>query len=152
MATMLKNLDHTAFGNPKFGNFWMGFKINFAEYPTGAVGDSYRIGKVRDGWLITESYWRMPTPSTQATSTIDVGFGAAGQTDIVSAINADGSYTGWQDGSILQNGGANLEIAADEHVVVTVDAAAIGDGILEVMFNVVAGISENEPADANIDD
>jgi hypothetical protein len=152
MATMLQNLDHMAYGNPKFGSFWMGFKIDFAEYPTEATGDSYRCGKVRDGWLIRDCWYRMPTASSQTSSTIDIGFGAAGQSDIASAVDANGSLLTWTQGTITSVASAELEITADEHLVLTVDAEVISSGVLEVMYLVMAGIDENEPADANIDD
>jgi hypothetical protein len=151
MAALLGNLDHMAYGNPCYGSFWQGFKINFSEYPTLAVGDSYRCGKVRDGWLIRDSWYRMPTAST-STGTVDIGFGAAGQVDIASAVDLDGSLLTWTQGTITSVGNAELEITADEHLVLTVDTAVATDGVLEIMFLVMAGITENEPADANIDD
>lgn len=151
MAALLYNLDHMADGNPCFGTFWMGFTINFADYPTLATGDSIRCGKVRDGWLITDSYYRMPTASTSA-GTVDIGFGAAGQQDIAAAVDLDGSLLTWTRGTITTDGAAELEITADEHLVLTVDTAVATDGVLEIMYKVMAGKTENEPADANIDD
>ena len=146
---MLYNLDHKAGGNPKAGSFWMFARVDFSEYPTLATGDSIRIGKVKDGWIIMNSYWRMPTAST-STGTADIGFGAAGQSDIVSAADLSGANTDWTAGTIT--GGAELNITADEHLVITVDTAVATDGILEVMYEVVAYPSDTEPADANIDD
>lgn len=151
MAALLYNLDHKASGNPCFGEFWMGFKINFSEYPTNAVGDSIRCGKVRDGWVIKDSWYRMPVAST-STGTVDIGFGAAGQTDIAATVDLDGALTGWTRGTITTDGNAELEITADEHLVLTVDTAVATDGVLEIMYQVMAGVTENEPADANIDD
>lgn len=150
MAALLYNLDHKAGGNPKAGSFWMFARVDFSEYPTLATGDSIRIGKVKDGWIIMNSYWRMPTAST-STGTADIGFGAAGQVDIVTAADLDGGNTDWTVGTIT--GGTELNItASNEHLVITVDAAVATDGILEVMYEVVAYPSDTEPADANIDD
>jgi len=151
MAAMLYNLDHLAGGNPKTGSFWMTARINFSDYPTVTVGDSIRIGKVKDGWLIRDSWYRMPTAST-STGTVDIGFGAAGQIDIASAVDLDGSLLTWTQGTIQGDGGVELEITADEHLVLTVDTAVATDGILEVMYEVIAFTNENAPADANIDD
>jgi len=151
MAALLYNLDHMAGGNPCPGTFWMSFKIDFSEYPTLATGDSIRCGKVRDGWLITDSYYRMPVAST-STGTVDIGFGAAGQVDIATAVDLDGSLLTWTRGTITVDGAAELEITADEHLVLTVDTAVATDGVLEVLYQVMASPDQNEPADANIDD
>ena len=150
-AALIYNLDKDALGNPCYGQFWQGFKIDFSKYNTVTIGDWIFGGKVKTGWLITDSYFRMPTVSTSA-GTVDIGFGAAGQSDIVSAADISTDLSTWTRGTITTDGAAELEITADEHLVITVDTAVATDGVLEVMFKCMVSVDDNEPPDANIDD
>jgi hypothetical protein len=144
-AALIHSLDHESYGNVCYGSFWMGFKIDFSKYPTTTIGDWIFGGKVADGWLVRDSWYRMPTASTSV-GTVDIGFGAAGQSDIASAVDLDGSLLTWTQGTITSVGNAELEITANEHFVLTVDTAVATDGVLEVMYLVMAGIDENTPS------
>jgi hypothetical protein len=151
---LTKNIDERLFGNPRPGCVMFYAKFDWSaeeELRAAAVGDHIFAGKVKDGWVIMDSWYRMPTASTSL-GTIDIGFGAAGQTDIAAAVDADGALTAWTHGTIKRDGGAELEITADEHLVITVDTAVVNDGVLEVMFEAMIAPGLDEPADANIDD
>jgi len=137
---------------PRFGTFWLYAKVNFAENPM-AVSDVARLMKIKDKWVVRDSYWRMTVASTAA-NTFDIGFNDAGSAVYTNqGILAGGASAAgdWAQGVVDPD--ANQKICTtDGYIFVENLTAAVYDGVLEVMVEVFAGPDDAEPVDANIDD
>ena len=121
------------------GLFYIYLKVDFSKCNISTAND-YKIGRVADGWLFLGSFFRMPTDSTSA-GTIDIGTTQSG-TDLDATIDVDaGSQAGWT--AMTPTYAAPVEVAADGYMWLEANAAAINDGVLEMMFVVMAAPNED---------
>jgi len=137
MATL--DLSRLAGGSPKPGAFWLNAELNFREHNAEA-NDIFRIMKLRDGWIIRDSYWRIIEIGTSGT---DWEIGKHDGTTSIVDITDPTTKTDWAQGSYTP--AATWVPNDDEFVEVKVTAAAETIGIVRVMIEVVAGIGQNEP-------
>ena len=82
--------------------------------------------------LILRATWKITTASTGA-ATVNIGVGAAvntDATDIINALAANGAVTGWYNGHVMQNGAKTAITApiwgAAQYVTFTGSAATTG--------------------------
>lgn len=146
MATYKKyNEGVTIASNPTFGSFWMFADIDFKKHPA-AANDIFHIFKLKDLWIIRESYYRIARGSDLGA---DWEIGLNGGTEIkdVSTTTTAGD---WVAGSYTS--AAPYLNGADKYVSVQVTDAAETKGRLQVMIEVIADPTNCEPIDANIDD
>ena len=133
----------------RMGTFWLYAKLDFNKNPLG-IADSAKIMKVRDKWVIADSYWRQLVAST-AGNTYDIG-----------VVDATGAYASTDNG-ILSGGASTAGDWAQgvpdrdaDQIVLTVDSivfvenltADVTDGIVEVLLEIIAGPEDNEPVEA----
>lgn len=137
--------------SPKMGSFWLYSKLDFHQTPLLDDGTA-KIMKLKDLWVIRDSYWRCTTASSGA-STFDIGISAASTyAHTTHEILADGASSAgnWAQGSIEP--ATPTILTADSIVFVEIEVAAITDGVLEVMLEIIAGPDDNEPADMQFED
>lgn len=133
--------------SPRMGNFWLYAKLDCNKDPLG-IGDSAKIMKVKDLWVVRDSYWRQ-TVASAGSETFDIGFvdatGTFAATDdgIVSA--AASSASDWTQGTIKPDAAEILTV--DSWVFCSNNTAARVDGVFEVLLEIMAGPQDNEPAD-----
>jgi len=140
-------------GPPKLGSFWKHYKFNVDEIRKGAfqgaaipASTDFKLGKLRGGWVIRDSYIKIPTASN-ASVTYNIGITEAG-TEIAAAIDATDTttYADWVQGTIDPNDSTqSLALATEDHYLwLMIDSAAISTGELEVMLEIVAGADDND--------
>jgi len=123
----------------KSGLFYIYMKVDFTKCNISTAND-YRIARIADGWLFLGSFFRMPTDSTSA-GTIDIGTTQSG-TDLDSAIDVDaGSQTSWT--TMTPTYAAPVEVASDGYMWLEANAAAVNNGVLEMMMVVMAAPNED---------
>ncbi len=138
----ITNLIHkNNLGTPCPGEFYIYSKIDFSKTPMSAVGDDFKLSAIKDGWLIKDSYFRMLTASTSA-GTVDVGTAQNG-TELDTAIDVDGANTAWA--AMTPTNASPVEVTADGFIWLDCNTAAIEDGILELMFCIMAAPGDDEP-------
>ena len=133
--------------SPKMGTFWLYAKLDFSRNPVG-IADSMKIMKVRDNWVIADSYWRQTVASTGA-STMDIGTvdatGAFASTDQgILAAGASGAGN-WAQG-VADRDGDQIVLTVDRWVFCSNNTAARTDGVFELLLEIIAGPDDNEPA------
>jgi hypothetical protein len=115
-------------------------KIDFSKTPVAAAGDNWKIARTKDGWLFKACYFRMPTDST-STATIDVGTAEDG-TELDTAIDVDaGSQEAWT--AMTPTDASPVEVTADGYIWLDFNTAAISDGVIEFMFEIMAAPGED---------
>jgi len=133
---------------PKMGTFWLYAKLDFSKNPLG-IGDSAKIMKVKDLWVIRDSYWRCSTATTAA-NTWDIGTvdatGTFASTDQGIGAALTSGASDWTQGTADPDAN-QIILTVDRWVFVSNNTAACTDGVLEVMLEIMAGPQDNEPAD-----
>ena len=109
-------------------------KIDFSDRNL-AANDTLELMPIKDGWIITDSYYRFSTAST-STGTADLGTSSGGQ-EIAAAVDVDGALTAWTVGTITEEGAAVAEVTADGHIFYECLTQPITDGIFELMIEVI---------------
>jgi hypothetical protein len=141
--------------SPKFGTFWLHFKLNFAQNNF-AANDTADLIKLKDKWIVRDSYWRVTTASTSV-ATADIGIHTATNstyTDqgIVAGASLDlSTATDWAQDTIDPDANQKI-LTADSFVFIENLSATTSDGVVEVLIEVVAGPDDAEPCDMNIED
>jgi len=123
----------------RMGTFWLYAKLDFSLNPL-AIADSAKIMKLMDKWIVRDSYWRMTTASTAA-NTFDIGYVVASSYASTNQGILAGGTSGagnWAQG-VIDPDAHQLICAADYWVFVENLTAAVTDGVLEVMLEIVAG-------------
>ena len=128
-------------GTPSPGEFYLYKKVDFSEDPMAAVGDDFKLAGTKDGWLIKDSYFRMPVASTSA-GTVDVGTAQDG-TELDTAIDVDGANTAWA--AMTPTNAVPVEVTADGFIWLDCNTAAIEDGVIEFMFCIMAAPGDDVP-------
>ena len=140
---------------PKFGTFWLHFKLDFSKQNF-AANDTADLIKLKDKWVVRDSYWRVTTASASA-ATADVGTHVATNstyTDqgIVAGTSLDlSTASDWAQGTIDPDAN-QLILAADRFVFIENLSATTSDGVVEILLEVFAGPDDAEPCDMNIED
>jgi hypothetical protein len=80
--------------NPTFGSFWMYYKLDFSKQPA-AANDIFNIFKIKDLWIIRESYYRIKTGSALGA---DWEIGIGGGTEIAD-VSTTTTAADWVAGS-----------------------------------------------------
>ena len=133
---------------PRMGTFWIYAKLDFSKQPLG-IGDSAKIGTVKDQWVISDSYWRQTVAST-AGNTYDIGTvdaTAYASTDQGIGVGLASAASDWAQG-VPDRDGDQIILTEDRIVFVENLTAAVTDGILEVLLEIIAGPDDNEAVDA----
>lgn len=120
--------------SPKPGVNLFYTKIDFSDR-TMVAADTLELMPIKDGWIITDSYYRFSTAST-STGTADLGTAAGGQ-QIAAAVDVDGALTAWTVGTITEEGAAVSEVTADGFIYFECLGQPITDGIFELMIEVI---------------
>jgi hypothetical protein len=141
--------------SPKFGTFWLHVKVDFTKDKFSA-NDTADLIKLKDKWVIRDSYTRMSTAST-STGTIDIGTHVATNstyTDqgIKAGLDVDNSSEADWVQQTADPDGNQIILTADRFLFIEALGATIDDGILEIMLEVFAGPDDAEPCDMNIED
>jgi hypothetical protein len=136
------------FGNsPTMGTFWVYKKLDLSLNPL-AIADSAKIIKLKDLWVVMDSYWRMTIAST-AGNTWDIGtVDASSYASTDQGILAGGSSAAgnWAQG-VPDRDANQIILTEDRWVFVENLTAAVYDGVLEVMLEIMAGPDDNEAVD-----
>ncbi len=131
-------------GNSATGLFYIYASIDFSEHNTAAANDDIKIARTRDGWLFLGAFFRMPTDSTSA-ATVDVGTAQNG-VELDTAIDLDaGTQTGWT--AMTPTYASPVEVTSDGYIWLDINTAACTDGVLQMMFIVMAGPGEDSITD-----
>lgn len=151
---MALNYDYTQLMtgfSQRLGSFWVHMKFDADEIRKGAFTGSltgiptatdFKIGKLKGGTVIRDSYYRITKASTSAV-TYNLGVTEAG-TEIAAAVN---SFTAidWAQGDYDPNDsvGSLAKATEDHYIWLMIDTAAIFDGNFEVLLECVAGADDN---------
>jgi hypothetical protein len=130
---------------PTFGSFWMFAEVDFATWPC-AQNDIFQLFKLKDQWIVRESYYKITTGSALGS---DWELGINGGTEIAD-VSTTTTAADWVAGTITS--AAPRLVGADEYVTVQCTDAAETAGKIQVMIEVIAAPDNCEPVDANIDD
>ena len=132
-------------GNAKPGSFWLFYELDFKHQPA-VANDIFNIMKIKDQWIIRESYYRIKTGSDLGA---DWEIGIAGGTEIKD-VSATTTAADWVAGSYTA--AAQYYNGQDRYITVQVTDAAETKGCLQVMVECVAFVDNAESPDMNIDD
>jgi hypothetical protein len=136
----------------RLGSFWVYMKFDVEEIRKGAFpevagipsGTDFKIGKLKGGTQIRDSFIRVLTAST-GSATYEIGVVEGGtlmDTGLDSATAGD-----WVQGDIdplAPASGSSLAKATEDHYIwLQISTAAIADGVLEIMLECVAGADDN---------
>ena len=148
---MALNYDYTQLMtgfSQRLGSFWVSMKFDADEIMRGwghqAIPQTtdFKIGKLKGGTIIRDSYFRVKRAST-GTTTYNLGVTEAG-TEIAAAVD---SFTAadWAQGDADPNDSVlSLAKATTDHYIwLMIDTAEIADGSFEVMLECVAGADDN---------
>jgi hypothetical protein len=133
-------------GNPRPGDFWLHATLDFQKN-NAAENDVFRVLKLKQGWLVSNSFYKVKKAGTSGTDW-EVGYNGA-TTDIVD-ITDPTATTEWTQGS--EEPSSPYQVTADKYIEVKVTSGPETSGVLMLMFNIVAGIDEGLMPDMNIDD
>jgi len=134
----------------RLGSFWVHMHVDIGEICKGAfhnpagipASTDLKIGKLKGGTIIRDSYYRV-TKASNGTTTYNVGTTEAG-TEIVAALD---SFTAadWAQGAADPNDSVlSLAKATEDHYIwLMIDTAAAADGNLEILLECVAGADDN---------
>jgi hypothetical protein len=149
---MAFNYDYTTLmtgESSRLGSFWVSIKVDIAELCKGnhlrpggiRSSTDLKVGKLKGGTVIRDSYWRITKAST-GTATYNIGVTEAG-TEIAAAIDSF-TATDWAQGSYDPNDsvGALAKATENHYIWVMIDTADIADGNLEIMLECVAGADD----------
>ena len=131
-------------GNAQPGSFWLFAILDFADYAGKvATNDTFNILKIKAGWIIRESFYRIARGS-------DVGadweIGIGGGTEIKDVSTTTTASTAWVHGSYTS--AAPYLNSADKYITVQTTDAAETKGKLEVLLEIVAAPNNAEPVDS----
>lgn len=135
----------------RLGSFWVHMKFDVGKIRKGAfqqdllgipASTDFKIGKLKGGTIIRDSYWRI-TEASAETTTWNVGVTEAG-TEIGAALDAS-TATDWAQGSYDPNDsiGSLAKATEDHYIWLMVDTAAIFTGNIEILLECVAGADDN---------
>jgi len=133
-------------GNPKFGTFWMYARLDFRVH-NAAQNDVFNLLKLRNGWVVQNSYWKIVVGSASGADW-EIGYSGA-TTDIVDLSTTTTATDGTQ-GS--ETPASPYRVTADKYLQVVVGDAAESAGVLDVAVEIFAGPEYGNAADMNIDD
>jgi hypothetical protein len=138
MATY--NIASKSMGNNKPGKFMVFAELDFAKH-NAAANDIFRLIKLKNGWIVTDSYYKVKSVGTSGT---DWEVGVKDATTGIVDITDPTSTTAWAQGAYQQDGAAEFVPAEDEYIEVKVTAGAETIGKLLVAVEIFAGIDESE--------
>ena len=131
--------------NCKPGSFWLFYELDFKHQPA-AQNDTFNIMKLKDQWIIRESFYRIKTGSALGA---DWDIGIAGG-DEIADVDTTTTAADWVAGSYTS--AAPYLNGQDRYITVQVTDAAETAGCLQVMIECIAFVDNAEPVDMNIDD
>jgi hypothetical protein len=121
----------------------MYYKLDFSKQPA-AANDIFNIFKIKDLWIIRESYYRIKTGSALGA---DWEIGIGGGTEIAD-VSTTTTAADWVAGSYTS--AAPYLNGSDQYITVQVTDAAETAGCLEVMLEIIAAPDNCEPIDMDI--
>lgn len=137
-------------GNVTSGVFNIYVKVNFNENNM-AANDIFKLAKLKAGWTILYSFYRMPGTASTSTATMDLGTtkNGTGQ-EVAAGVDLDSIGNAiWNSGTI--NGHDTLEhVDADSYLTMEALGSTVSDGTLEVWLICAASPADSSPADMDI--
>lgn len=132
----------------RLGSFWVYMNFDVDKIMRGwghqniPASTDFKIGRLKGGTIIRDSYYRVNRASTAAT-TWNIGVTEAG-TEIAAAVDAS-TAADWAQGDYDPNDsiGSLAKATEDHYIWLMVDTAAIADGSIEIMLECVAGADDN---------
>lgn len=118
--------------------------IDFAKTPVLAADDNWKILKLNDGWILKCGYTKL-TAST-STATVDIGTAEDG-TELDTAVDVSTASADWQVMDTLVEG-TPIIITADGYIWLDFNTAAISDGTLDILLEIVAAPQEDSVVEA----
>jgi hypothetical protein len=135
---------------PKTGSFILYCRLDFAKQNM-AANDVCRLAKLKAGWIIRDSYYRMPGTASTSTATMDLGTTADGTgQEIAAGIDLDAIGNAVWNQGVIDCDGTTESVDADSYLTAECLGAAASTGVLEVMLEILAAPVDTEPADADI--
>lgn len=117
---------------PHPGENWWWIRLDFTIQNM-QTSDVCRIAKLKNHWIIKNTFTRMTIPTTAA-ATADLGVTSGGQ-ELDAAVALDGTDT-WVRGDAVDDDGP-LAITADGYIYFECLTAAIYDGIFDYLVEVI---------------
>lgn len=117
----------------KPGSNWWWIRLDFALMPA-AQNDTLKIAETKNHWILKSCLNRTTVACTGA-ATMDLGTGASGN-QIDDAIDIDSGTDTWLRADTLDDDGP-VAITADGYIYATVLDAAVSNGIIDVMLEVI---------------
>jgi len=142
---------NTVANPPTFGSFWIYIRMDISDMmdrgmvrrPGLLTGDYVYLAKLRDKWVIRDSYIRIPEAADTGTQ-YNIGYSAAG-TQIAAIVDGTdtATYADWVQGTIDPNDSI-ASLTADAYLQVHMNAGGPTDnGVLELLLEIVAGPDDN---------
>jgi hypothetical protein len=126
-------------GNIQPGSNWIYLELDFTKH-NGAIGDVFRLYKLKNGWIVNDSYYKVQEALT-TNGDLDIGYSATGATNIVDLnTHAAGAWVRGSDTPAAQQ-----IFTANEYVTVTPQTANISSGKVAVLLQVIAPHDLAEP-------
>ena len=117
----------------KPGSNWFFFRIDFSKQNC-AQNDDLKLCEVKNHWVLKSGFTRVQTACDGA-ATLDLGTEAAGN-QIDDAVDIDSATDTWLRFDTLDDDGP-IALTADGYIYARVLDAAVDDGIVDVMLEVV---------------
>jgi hypothetical protein len=136
MATY--NIASKSMGSNRPGFFTAFAELDFSKH-NAAANDIFRLIKLKNGWIVRDSYYKVKAVGTSGT---DWEVGVKDATTGIVDVTDPTSTTAWTQGSYTP--AATFTPGEDEYIEVKVTAGAETIGKLLVMVEIFAGIDESE--------
>jgi len=138
-----------ASGNVTNGIFNIYAKIPFQEHPM-VANDIFQLAKLKAGWILLGSWYRMPGTASTSTATMDIGTTKDGTgQEVAAAVDLDSIGNAiWNEGTILPD--APEIVDADSYLTAECLGAGAANGVLEIQLMVFAGVADSTPCDMDI--
>jgi hypothetical protein len=136
MATY--NVASKSMGPNRPGKVVMFAILDFAQH-NAAANDIFRLIKLKNGWIVTDSWYKVMSVGTSGT---DWEIGVKDATTGIVDVTDPTSTTAWTEGSYTP--AANFVPAEDEYIEVKVTAGAETIGKVGVAVEIFIGIDEAE--------
>ena len=143
-------------GNVTAGVWSLYVKINFAEDQM-AANDIFQLAKLKNGWIILSSWYRMPGTASTSTATMDIGTTKDGTgQEIAAGLDLDSiGNDDWNVGVITPDhaDGSKYQVrTSDTYLTCEALGSTVTDGVLEINLQILSSLGDSEPVDMNIDD
>ena len=119
-------------------------KIDFSKTPVLAADENWKILQLNEGWELMNGYTKLLVASS-STATVDIGTAEDG-TELDTAVDVSVQATDFQAMDTLV-AGTPILIAADGYIWLDFNTAAISDGTLEILLQIVCAPGQDSLTD-----